>query len=345
MICENYLHDIVAIKYQKYFGSQEIFIDFLANTINALIKINNEELDLPSIYYHATKLMYFVEKLLEIFKSFKSVFDDNINKKIITKLIEIDLNENFKKIEHLFVEALVNAIFCELLQKINEIQLEQFTNLFIEIVGIKIQYGIAVKIYNASFFMSELIKILLKINNDKLDDVRKLVIDVVNIITGKIENNQFLRDSDCIRAIISVISKNVDIYTQQDIEKTQFKDEIGKFENFLFGLTLEENKDSNMLGVFFDEFCKNEYSIKSAGPILEKLIIDTTVDFKLNFLSDENQKSIFLEILDKKFSETCIDSDLAIIFLEVLYNNLEFENKEPEEDFEFGYQPQLISKI
>jgi hypothetical protein len=96
--------------------------------------------------------MHYVQKLFEIFKSFKSVFDDDINKKIITKLIEIDLNENIKKIEHLFVETLVYAIFYELLQKIDDIQLEQFPNLFIEIVGVKIQYGITFKIYN-SFFL------------------------------------------------------------------------------------------------------------------------------------------------------------------------------------------------
>jgi hypothetical protein len=130
-------------------------------------------------------------------------------------------------------------------------------------------------------------------------------------------------------------------------------------------LTFEENKGTNILGVFFYEFCKNEYSIKSAGPILEKLIIDTTVDFELNFLIDENKKFIFLEILDKKFSEIGIDSELAIIFVEVLFNSLEFD-KEPEENFdkfvkenensiinlyqilqnfEFGFQTELISRI
>jgi hypothetical protein len=365
IICENYLHDIVVIKYHKYFGMQEILIDFLTNTINALIKINNEEFDLPSIYYNGTKLMHYVQKLFEIFKSFKSVFDDDIKKKIITTLIKIDLNENIKKIEHLFVETLVNAIFCELIQKIDDIQLEQFPNLFIEIVGVKIQYGIAVKIYNASFFMSELIKLLLKINKKNPDVARKLAIEVVNIIKGKIENNEFLKDSNCIQAIINVINKNMNVNSQHDIDKTQDKDDIDKFKNFLFGLTLEENKGTNILRVFFDEFCKNEHSIKSAGPILEKLIIDTTVDFELNFLSDENKKFSFLEILDKKFSEIGIDSELAIVFAEVLYNNLEFD-KDPEENFdefvkenekliinlyrilqnfEFKFQTELISKI
>jgi hypothetical protein len=58
----------------------------------------------------------------------------------------------------------------------------------------------------------------------------------VNIIKGKVENNKFLKDSNCIEAIINVINTNMNVYTQHDIDKTQDKDEIDKFKDFWFDI-------------------------------------------------------------------------------------------------------------
>ena len=332
-IFESYLQDMVRIKYQNYFGTQKNVFDFLMKLVRVAINKNDDEFDISSIYFYTIKLFSFVQKLIDIFKSFKSLFSDEISQQIIMKLVEINLHENVKQIETKLIETLVNTVFEELLQQIDKIDLQHFSKLFIELISLKIQYGFTVKIYNVSFFMNELAKLLLKLNKKTPEEANKLAKEVVTIIREKIENNEFLKDSDCIEQIMKVINMNVDIYAQLDTDKNDDKDEIGKFENFLFGLALEENKDKAILSVFFDQSCEHEYSVRSAGPILEKLLKNITIDIDLNFLIVEDETSSFLEILNEKFVKIGLDSELAIIVVQVLYNNLEFD-EEPEDNFE-----------
>ena len=328
-IFEKYLHDMVYLKYSNFFENDKKLSLFLISLIKKLIENNNDiddQFDLSNIYYYMIKFHVRFQKLLDILKIFKSIFNDELTQQQILKnVLQNQLNENFQNIHKELVENLLKEIFHQLLDHVHQIELQHFCNLYIESVNIRINYKHVIRIYNSCCFMNELVKFSFKLFGEEHKEAKTMVTRIVAIIKEN-DVNKFLNSSKSIEAILSLI--------QTTLVPFKLKEELSKFENFIFGLMLEENfKDKHVFKIFFDQFCKNEFSLKYAGPIFEKLLKSIRIDIGLKFLANESEENFFVDILDQKFNEIGIQSPLAIIFVETIGNKVGIDAKKLESKF------------
>ena len=314
-VLENYFHDLINLKYKYAIDRIKGFSDFIYNLIKVCIKKNGDNFNFQNVFYYSSKYAQLMIKLTSVHES---VFKNEFKRKIMVAVFNVQLYENVDSIliEKYLIENLIRYIFDELLVINEHLEMERFIQLFIEVISIKCFKTILSSVLNSIYFISELSQLILKIFGHKKEQAKKKFIEILKIIDGNVKNRKFLQNLEHVKAIKTNLLELTNTYN--------VKEDINKFITFLFRLALDENyQNEEMLNTIFDHFSKDKYAIPISGPLFENIIAsrNINIDLNLNFLTHE---SVLLKIINDKLSEIGVESDFAVIFVEVMSKNIEF---------------------
>ena len=313
-----YLTDLVTYYMNDLLIGDRNCVKYLIKLIKDVIATKKEIYNVENAFRFTFKLKDILKKLIDTLNKFKDELDENTQRDILLKLISIGVNKNSDYnddyLQKTLFDSLINEILDQLITKGQKLNINCFKNLFIEVMNIESKYSVKVRTYESCFFLNELSKLNSNlISYTSVNNENNLVSTICKIVKGKIHDNQFLFEIDCIDKILYDINLR---NTGED------KNHFEKFESTCFSLFFELNNDINKLSAFLDRFFKNKNSIRIAGSLFSKIMKSFKFDISLGFLIKEDENNlpnyVYLEVLDKKFKEIGLESDFAFLFCDSL---------------------------
>ena len=311
-----FLHDLIKLKYKNTIGDQKKLENFVQDIIEHIHKLDNEKLKYETIVYQVFKSFKFIEILIQYYqnvselvnldtavtelktKDFKTIDDlILIEDKILRTFIDFNSTELIKSFQS-------NQLQTKTLE-INQI-FDLFNNCFIEIFSIKSNFYLIVESFYTFYFFTELLKILK--SNDRSG--KEIFLKISQMVCDKLDNTEFLRDVETLQSIIDLLQSS----WEQDQEI------ISRFINFTYCLNVEITNETKIIEKVFDHFGKNPNLIKSSSILIGKLFESVYISIDLGFLKNDNAE--FLSVMDAKLNDFGLDSNFAIICIEIISNQI-----------------------
>ena len=285
-------------------------VNSFMKVVGLLMEIKKDDFDLPNVFIQINELTSIFKLIIGIYKLFQ---DELNNKQVLENMASFnDSNIQDDGLENYLLNNLIKQILINFLSDIKQIDVSCFSSFFIEIFSIKSKQKYKLKTFNSCLFLHEFASLYIK-NFAKEKRNKKMLTEISKLIINKLDNDQFLKESETLKQILGIISVECD------------KKTIAEFECALFGVAFELSEE--IMSVFLDRFIANEYSKKAVGVMFYKIITRNlkNIDINLNCLKDKDDSNILME-LEKKFGEIIIDSDLAFIFCDSLQKMIKYED-------------------
>jgi hypothetical protein len=313
---EFYLSDLVKIKYDTLVSNMQSLELFIVKLVDMFLKYTKRKKEMGSIYFILVKMENFIERIASLLKH-----EDIENGALLNFLDKQDFFDNQQDLlffDDKIFKCIVDYCSGDLIKKCSTINFLQafkdlsdllalFSDCFVEIFSIKVKLNLIANTYSAILFMYELVKTLVKSNHRDREKANVIISSVSLLISSKLKDNEFLTDLETVENIIKSI---------------EIDDEcISRLKIHFYSLCIEAADQKEIISLFFEQISKSTTLLKSSSSLLQKLFNNIDVDIELNFVSSEKE-SPFLETLDTFLAKIGLDSNFAMILIEILLNCL-----------------------
>lgn len=316
-----FLNDIVKLRYKNTIGKQNRMEELVQEIIKLIHRFDNKKFNYESIVYQVFKSFNFIETLIQYYQN----VSEFVNLESIINEMRIKDYETFEDlilIEDKILKTFIDFNSKELIRsfksnqhKMDSFQINQiydlFNNCFIEIFSIKSNFYLIVESYYTFYFFTELLKIL---KHDEASG-KTIFLKISEIVYDMLDNTEFLRDAQTLQSIVDLIESSLG----------QDQEIFARFINFVYCLNVEITNETKIIEKVFEQFEKNPNLIKSSSMLIGKLLENISITIDLNFLKINNAE--FLNVMDRKLTDLSLDSNFAIICIEIISNQIsDYEN-------------------